>query len=493
MFDIAFDPSGQLYGIDSTSNLYKIDSTNGATTFIGGLGTFANSLEFRNDGVLFAAGFNSIYTVDVNTGVATPVFTLPSQHSAAGDIAFDALGNLYLTTLDGALIRLSADLATWSSVGSTGFSDFFGLIYGSDEVLYGFRDAQQIYKINLQDASTTFVGNITDAGVHGVTGAATDFKPNPEANFLSFPLAGLTPFTAKISAVLDHSVQLYPSGGGPWFYHYNTVVTAFTNEQGVLSCGLKHQSQCFDMISANSVGYRNTKNSAFEITGNGNYTGGGCPNKLPCSHFLYYTGHSGYDYPAHSDGSTLGVGKTQIVAPADGILFIPSQDPIASYGNPTGAVDKFDIMAIDHRNGYVSWFLHVGCQPGTKLRRVPCDKSDTYDYRGMDATAHRIPGCDIATLRSKGCPVKRGNPIGLVGNKGLAAKTSTAHLHYEVRAGFTNTDTGLPVCERPDCVPIDPYGWAPLPSICPDPLTPDCADPYLKFLPGSIESPRLWQ
>jgi hypothetical protein len=53
--DIAFNPSGDLYGI-SFSSLYKVNSSTGATTLVGSLGSVvgtANALVFGSDGTLY--------------------------------------------------------------------------------------------------------------------------------------------------------------------------------------------------------------------------------------------------------------------------------------------------------------------------------------------------------------------------------------------------------------------------------------------------------
>jgi len=71
MTDIAFDPSGNLYSINSIQ-LFSIDKTNATPTLVGNLGASVNSLVFDSSGVLYAAN-NALYTVNVGTGAASRV------------------------------------------------------------------------------------------------------------------------------------------------------------------------------------------------------------------------------------------------------------------------------------------------------------------------------------------------------------------------------------------------------------------------------------
>lgn len=104
MYDIAFDGSGKLFGVDGGSTLYTIDVNTAATTEIGDLGAAVNSLVFSHGGELFAAG-SGLYRVDTGSGAATNIGDLGSFNSA-GDLAFDGDGNLFLSTT-------SNDLVSW--------------------------------------------------------------------------------------------------------------------------------------------------------------------------------------------------------------------------------------------------------------------------------------------------------------------------------------------------------------------------------------------
>ena len=76
---MAFSPEGILYGLDGLARLGIIDVTDGTITPVGDApqNFDLNSLGFRTDGVLYAAGNNlsELYTLNPDTGVATLVGT----------------------------------------------------------------------------------------------------------------------------------------------------------------------------------------------------------------------------------------------------------------------------------------------------------------------------------------------------------------------------------------------------------------------------------
>lgn len=262
--------------------------------------------------------------------------------------------------------------------------------------------------------------------------------------FLSFPLRGLTSETAVINSVMDHSVPI--DTAGVHFYDdagTTDVITAFTGEQGLKNCGVPH---CFSPVGGNGLaGYKQSSGLAFFV--NGNYSGG---------LYLFYQGHSGYDFSA-------AVG-TEILAPADGVAFIPDADPIVSK-NAVGAITRFNILAVDHLNGYVTWYMHLG-DNNSDFRRIKCP-----------------PDAAEALIQpNQFIPVTRGCRIGFVGYKGLNGPKD-AHLHFEVRRGVTTDPVSkVRTCARPTCFPVDPYGWEPLSN------APVQSDPYSIYPNGA----RLW-
>jgi hypothetical protein len=332
--------------------------------------------------------------------------------------------------------------------------------------------------------------------------------------FLQFPLHGFTPSTAGISSVMDHNIAVDPKGTLIFYKPLNGLVDAYTGDEGTANCGLPN---CVKN-SQGVIGYKNTAGSNFK-DGLPNYTG---------DYWLFYDGHPGYDYPA-----VLG---TDIYAPASGIAFIPDCDPVTRSadcsGTPAGAaVDGFNILTIDHQNGYSTWYLHMGdmvqvkkephvipaqspyqivvvhsgagvfqtpqsvvyTATGLSLKKVKAnpivgqyavDQTGLYSFSAADAAiavsiTYLYQGADFRVVT---CPntapviLHRGDgqkvPVTTdckVGKTGNKALNAILrpHLHFEVRKGLIQTN-GSYQCLPPKCVPIDPYGWT----------SPSKPDPY---------------
>lgn len=169
--DIAFSPTGQLYGINE-AQLFSIDKATGALTVIGNLGltgVHTNSLVFGADGTLYAAN-TALYALNVATGAATRIGTNATRGSAitsSGDLAF-VNGKLYLSSSNSngtdSLFSLDAMTGTATKVGNLGFSQVYGMATDSASVLYGVSGTQ-ILTIN----TTTGVGTgLLDYGGKGL-------------------------------------------------------------------------------------------------------------------------------------------------------------------------------------------------------------------------------------------------------------------------------------------------------------------------------------
>ena len=181
MTDIAFSPSGELFGVDD-SRLFSIDSTTGASMFIGNLNlglrfNVANALEFSPDGTLFLANSSStlLYTVNTTTGATTVVGDMGV--SSSGDLAFDvSSGNLFLSTPGPTDNLYQVDPHTGAStlVGSIGFSFVFGMDFFFGNTLFGLINGGALITINTTSGAGTFVANTGIAAFGAATAPTID-------------------------------------------------------------------------------------------------------------------------------------------------------------------------------------------------------------------------------------------------------------------------------------------------------------------------------
>ena len=222
MFDMAFSPSGVLYAVDNppydSSGLFEIEVDFESPTpivethFLGTIalakdeGIYVNSLEFRQDGELFAAGYDEygnscLFSITPGTapGAKRELYLddFGYVYESAGDLAFDSDGNLYLTTSDwGDLLRIDPSLDSFEAVGDTGYADIFGLISGPGPVVYGFREGGGVYRVNTDTGATT---EIPGANLGSVYGAATRFKPPTDLGEVDFlPLSNQQPILGEL-------------------------------------------------------------------------------------------------------------------------------------------------------------------------------------------------------------------------------------------------------------------------------------------------------
>ncbi len=203
-----------------------------------------------------------------------------------------------------------------------------------------------------------------------------------EAGFqLSFPVAGYTAWSAPINSVFDHAMTTP--------YQNNGQVVAYTGEVG------DGKAKCVK-AGGRVCGRPNAAAGKFQV--NGHYLGAGDAARL------WYEGHPGIDYHFARG--------TQLLATAPGVVSSPN-----AYGS-----SKYNILQIDHGNGYVTQYWH-------------CDSHIVAD----------------------GTQVDTGDPVATVGDQGAKG---APHLHLEIHR---------------DGVPVDPYGW-----------TGEGADPYTKAVSENL-------
>jgi len=191
MTDIAFDPTGNLYGLGFGS-LYSIDKTTGASSLIGAHGiSVGNALVFGSDGTLYGAGGGSdrLYSLNVSTGVGTSLGTIGFY--SGGDLAFVG-SDFYLASGSGDLVKIDlANLSNTTAIGSFGVSGVYGLATAPDGTLYGVAGTS-IFEV---DTLTGLASNAMSFGGQGLGIAYgqsfyTEAGAPPEPSPIPVPAAG---------------------------------------------------------------------------------------------------------------------------------------------------------------------------------------------------------------------------------------------------------------------------------------------------------------
>jgi len=199
MTDIAFDSTGNLYGITSgSSRLHSIDPLNANSSVIGSATiASANALAFSPSNKLYSANiFHRVYTLDTSDGSNVElagVLPLPSS----GDLEFDSSGHLYLSGYGSPsggdkLLQLTVTGSTVSAItiGWFGVHDMHGLAY-ADNTMYGFS-GQHAYSVSLSTGAATDLGAITGMAASSIAwGASTQPSTVPLPSALVLFASGL--------------------------------------------------------------------------------------------------------------------------------------------------------------------------------------------------------------------------------------------------------------------------------------------------------------
>jgi len=168
MTDIAFDPSGNLWGI-TFGQLYQINPTTAAITLVGNMGGASkNALVFGADGTLYAAGGNALYTVNTATGASTLIGS--GGYNSSGDLAFIG-GQLYLSSAGDNLFRINTATGAGTLIGAIGFSSVFGLATDNNVDLYGIT-GQNVLGINTTTGAGTLLVNYAGTTLGAAFGSA---------------------------------------------------------------------------------------------------------------------------------------------------------------------------------------------------------------------------------------------------------------------------------------------------------------------------------
>ncbi len=167
--DIAFSPTGDLYGI-SFSGLYSVNTSNGATSLIGGFGSIsgtANALVFGADGTLYMAG-TSLYSLNTLTGAASAIGSIGYQ--SGGDLAFIG-SDLYMASSTNQLVEVDVTTGVGSLIGSLGVGSMFGLATPDNVNLYGVA-GQSVYLVDTSSGAASFQSSFSPTLSGGAFGLA---------------------------------------------------------------------------------------------------------------------------------------------------------------------------------------------------------------------------------------------------------------------------------------------------------------------------------
>jgi N-acetylneuraminic acid mutarotase len=221
-----------------------------------------------------------------------------------------------------------------------------------------------------------------------------------------------TPATAPSISVSPNQITFPPT-----LLNTRSAPVTVTVSNSGRALGNSVTCQLAPKATNNLSGYAhdNIPTSSFSI--NGQYTGAGSP------HFLFYDGHPGFDYRTgdqNADGSLsadVTAGITPVLAAADCTVVC-----VDTVKKPNLCQEGPGEIKIDHQNGNFTIYLHLG-----------------------------LSAISVATKDK----VSRGQQIGMSGSTG---SPGGPHLHFEVRKVVL-------VGKKKQEVPVDPYGWEPVPTI----------------------------
>jgi hypothetical protein len=224
MTDIAFGPKGLLYGIGADHGLYRIDPSNAVTSRIGYFSPDLNSLVFRSDGTLFAAGGTtaaSLYTINTSTANTTLIGSL-GGYGTAGDLAFGPSGRLYVTTTTNKLLRVNPSNGACTFIGKIGFDQVYGLAFSKDGTLYAVSNASEhLLRINTTTGEGWALAKFWGDDTVGAYGADIWRNSPPKISITDVAMtegdSGTKTFSFKVSLtganVLGASVNYATSDG----------------------------------------------------------------------------------------------------------------------------------------------------------------------------------------------------------------------------------------------------------------------------------------
>lgn len=154
LFDIDTHPDGTIYGI-TTQTLYRLGENDNDWVNVGNMGVFqnANGLCINMAGVAYMTANDVLYIVDLETAAVTTVGSMGSGFNSSGDCVIDKGNRLFMSSSTtfghDNLVEINASSANANNIGSTGFSQIYGLT-AAWNLLIGTTGSGQIIVIDPQ-------------------------------------------------------------------------------------------------------------------------------------------------------------------------------------------------------------------------------------------------------------------------------------------------------------------------------------------------------
>ncbi|MDA9774047.1 gliding motility-associated C-terminal domain-containing protein [Saprospiraceae bacterium] len=249
VFDIAFHPNGNLYGIEPFGNFYQIDTLTGNTSLVTDFnGQIFNSLTIDSDSVVYATGDEGeLYSYDFATDTET--FHGAMGYVAMGDLTFFE-GNLYAAISGDRILLVDINNPPNSSVVIDGNvpGDIFGIVTHAEDCSdinsYAITDGNsRIYEIDFETNSLTFVCGLDIE----VGGGASTFEYIASIEAIALQNVNVT---NSICENDDGSITIIANGGsGQLEYSIDGVNFQTSNvfenlPAGVYSITIRDENNC---------------------------------------------------------------------------------------------------------------------------------------------------------------------------------------------------------------------------------------------------------
>ena len=151
------------------AQLATVDVATGTTSVIGSTSVALTDIAFSPTGDLYGISFSNLYTVNTSTGAATAIGSGIGFQSG-GDLAFVG-GDLFMASSGNQLIDVDVTTGAGVFVGNLGVGDMFGLATPDNVTLYGVA-GQSVYLVNTGTGAATFQSTFNPTLSGGAFGLA---------------------------------------------------------------------------------------------------------------------------------------------------------------------------------------------------------------------------------------------------------------------------------------------------------------------------------